>query len=162
MKALTQELKSLSFSVTLCHGDELVSASGGFDDSFDDSTASSRLREPTAFNCAGKMSDIVPVKLQAALIRGFDVQQFTFSRSLTSSRTALELSSAPLVLVNVTYLVADADPAVEDLLNELPSYTTSAWTPRRYSKTVVMFSTVPTAPLLVRQTLAHVTLRVVD
>lgn len=62
------------------------------------------------------MSRTVPVKLRFALKKSADVQRLTFPRSETPSHTVLQVSSGPPALTIISYLVADGDLAVEDLL----------------------------------------------
>lgn len=104
----------------MCDGEESIEAIGRPDDGSDESIVSSKLAEKAVLNGIGKMSKIPLVKLQVALKEGEEAKEFSFSRSWTTPRTILQLSSGPLALVNVTYLVADAQLAVEDLLIGLP------------------------------------------
>lgn len=50
-----------------------------------------------------------------ALKKGASAQKLFFSKTWTPSRIILRLSAGPLVLVNVMFLVSDAELAVEKL-----------------------------------------------
>lgn len=111
---------SSSFTVTLCDGNECMAAQGRADDGSDESIVSSTVAEKAVLNGIGKLTKIDPVFLQVALKQGDNAEKFTFSRTWTPPRTVLQLLVGPLALVNVTYLVADADLAAESLLIGLP------------------------------------------
>lgn len=116
----SQLLASPSFQVNVMDGTESMTANGRTDDGSDESIVSSRFAEKAVLNGIGKMTKIDKVSLQVALKEDETAQSFTFSRRWTPPRTVLRLVAGPLALVNVTFLVADADLAVEDLLIGLP------------------------------------------
>ena len=62
------------------------------------------------------MSKIDKVTVQVALKEGTNAQQFTFSRSWTVPRVVMHLAAGQRALLNVRFLVADADITGEDLL----------------------------------------------
>lgn len=113
-------ISTASFPITLEDGAESITATGRTDDGSDESIASPKLAECAVLDGIVKRSKIEEVTLQVALKEGDSAQLFTFSRSWTPPRTILRLAAGPLALVNVTYLVADDDLAVEDLLIGLP------------------------------------------
>lgn len=51
---------------------------------------------------------------------GKEAEAFSFSRSWTASRIILHLAVGKIDLLNVTFLVADAEKARRDLLIDLP------------------------------------------
>lgn len=109
-----------SCPITVSDGQAAINAIGRCDDGSDDSTVSSSLAERAAVRGVGKITAITPVRLSVALKAGQDPETFSFSRSWTSLRTVLHLSSGQLALSNVTFLVADGDLPCEDLLVGLP------------------------------------------
>lgn len=118
---MTEKLsRTGSVQVELQDGSETVNARGRADDGSDESIVSSRIAEQAVLNGVGKMAKITPITLQVALKSGANAETFTFSRSWTPPRLVLKLSAGPLALLNVRFLVADADLAVEDLLIGLP------------------------------------------
>lgn len=96
------------------------SSIGRTDDGSDQSTISSKLAESAVCRGIGKMTPIDTISLQAALKDRKDVEKYSFSRSITVPRTVLHLAAGPLALVNVSFLVADGELAVQDLLFGLP------------------------------------------
>lgn len=120
LKPPARSFCSSSFAVKISDGTESVTASGRADDGSDESIVSPKVAENAVLNGIGKFKKIPPISLQVALKDGDDPQKFTFSRTWTPPRTVLLLSAGPLALVNVTFLVADADLSVEDLLIGLP------------------------------------------
>ena len=109
-----------SCTITLSDGRATLDAQGRCDDGSDDSIVSPTLAERAALKGIGKIRAIEPVRLQVALKSGSEAASFSFSRTWTSPRTVLHLSSGQLALANVTYLVADDDLACEDILIGLP------------------------------------------
>lgn len=90
------------------------------DDGSDKSIVSSKFAERAVLNGIGKMTKIDKVSLQLALKDADRAQLFTFSQTWTPPPTVLRSAAGPLALVNVTFLVADANLAAEDLLIGLP------------------------------------------
>lgn len=84
-------------------------ANGRTDDGTDESIVFSKFAERSVLNGIGKMTKIDKVSLQVALKDAYCAQSFTFSRTWTPPRTVLRLTAGPLALVNVTFLVADAN-----------------------------------------------------
>lgn len=111
---------SSSFEVEFVDGKESQTATGRTDDGADESIVSFRVAQCAVMNGIGKMKKISPITLQVALKEGSQATKFTFSRSSTVSSTVLKLSAGPLALLNIEYLVADGDLAVEDLLIGIP------------------------------------------
>lgn len=109
-----------SFSVKILDSTESVMASGQTDDGSDESIVSPKVAENAALNGIGKFKKISSISLQVPLKDGDDPQKFTFSSMWTPPGTVLLLSAGLLALVNVAFLVADADLLVEGLLIGLP------------------------------------------
>lgn len=101
-------------------GDEILDTVGRIDDGSDESIVSPHLAEKAVLNGIGKMAKIKPLSLQVALKEADDAQSFTFSGTGTPPRIVLRLSTGPLALNNVKFLVADVDLAAEDILIGLP------------------------------------------
>lgn len=120
LTALIKE-KYSSFTGTFCESDETMSASGRADDDSDESIVSAKVAEWPMWDGIGKMSKIARVPLQMALKRRDKAQKATFLWTWMPPHTVLRLAAAdPLAVVNALFLFADANLAVEDLLNELP------------------------------------------
>lgn len=105
-----------TLNVTFCDGSESMTESGRADEGSDETIISARIAESATFNGIGKMAKITPVTLQVALKQEAEAERFSFSRTWTAPRTVLQVSAGPLAMVNVTYLVAYADLAVEGFL----------------------------------------------
>jgi len=103
-------------SMTVTDGTKSIDATGRCDDGSDESIVSPKLVERAMSNGLGKIKQIAPTWMQVSLRSGKQAERFSFSRTWTAPRTVLHLSSGPLALVNITYLVADDDLACEDLL----------------------------------------------
>lgn len=111
---------SSTFDVTFSDDNEGYAAEGREDDGADETIISSRIAQYAVLNVIGKMIKLPPITLQVALKYSSDGARFSFSRTWTALRTVLKLTSGPLALLNLQYLVADADLDVEDLLLGLP------------------------------------------
>ena len=109
-----------SCPITVSDGQAAIKAIGRCDDGRDEIIVSPSLAERAAVRGVGKITAITPVRLSVALKAGQDPETFSFSRSWTSPRTVLHLSSGQLALSKVTFLVADDDLSCEDLLLGLP------------------------------------------
>lgn len=103
-----------------CEGDETISATERADGDFDESIVSSKVAESAVWNYIVKMSKIASVSLQVALKDGDEAKKFTFSPMWTPPSTLLWIATGLLARVNVTFVVADANLSVEDLLIGLP------------------------------------------
>lgn len=109
-----------SFSVTLSDGKEFLTTNGHTGNGSDESIASFNLAESAAYLGIGKITKNDPISLQVALKNGEDTQKVSFLKTITAPRAVLRLAAASLVSANVSFLIADADLAVEDLLIDLP------------------------------------------
>lgn len=97
-----------------------MTAHGRTDDGSDESIVSPKFAEQALLNGIGKLTKIDQVTLQVALKDGESAQEFSSSRTWTPPCTVLCLAAGPLALVNVTFLVANADLSAEELLIGLP------------------------------------------
>lgn len=116
LKSFSRIPESSSVIVILSDGNESVTANGRTDDGSDESIVSTKLVEPAVRSGIGKMKKIDTLSLQVAPKDGGDAKEFTFSSTRNSPRTTLELAAGPLALINITFLVADVNLAVEDFL----------------------------------------------
>lgn len=91
------------------------------DDGSDKYIVSEKLAEGAVLTGIGRMANIDQVAIQVARKYGDAAQSFTFSRVWTLPRTILKLCPVPLALVNVSFLVVDADITAEDLLVGFPT-----------------------------------------
>ena len=89
---------------------------GRCDDGSDETIASPRVAKTAAISGVGRLKKIKPIQLQVALKQGADAQSFTFSREWHVPRLQLHISTVPLVLRNISFLVDDDDLSEEDLL----------------------------------------------
>lgn len=78
------------------------------------------MAESAALDGIVKMTKIDHFALQVSLNDRENAQKVSFSHTWTPLRTVLPLAAGPLALVNVIFLVADADLAVENSLIRLP------------------------------------------
>ena len=97
-----------------------ITCTGRCDDGSDQSIAIPQLAESSVLNGVGKFRPIKPVKVQVAFKTNDSTQRFTASREWVVPRLILGLSAGPLALLNVAFLVTDAQLADEDLLIGLP------------------------------------------
>ena len=89
---------------------------GRTDDGSDDTIVSPRVAEAGVLKGMGKFVKIKPVPLQVALCDNNEATKFTFSRTCIVPMVVMHLSAGQLALLNVIFLVADANIAFEDLL----------------------------------------------
>lgn len=116
----TETQNTPSMTIRIEDGDESLKTVGPTDDGSDESIVSLRLAEKAVLEGIGRKTKIQSLSLQVALKEDDDAQSFTFSRAWTPPRIVLRLSTGPLALTNVKFLVADADLAAEDILIGLP------------------------------------------
>lgn len=116
----TIENGDTSCSVILADGKTTITATGRCDDGSDDTIISPKMAERAAIAGIGKISSIVPVTLQAALMDGEAAQTFKFYRTWSCSRVVLQLGVGKFALLNVTFLVADGNLSTGDPIIGLP------------------------------------------
>lgn len=102
--------------ITLKDDNATLPCIGRCDDGADESIASPRLAEAAVLSGIGKLKKINPVTVQVALKDQSDAQKFKFSREWAVPRLVLHLSVGPPALLNVTFLVVDAELAENDIL----------------------------------------------
>lgn len=90
------------------------------DNGSDQWIVSPKLADAAVFNGNGKFKKIPLILLQLALKDSEEKKSFTLSRIWTPLHATLFLTAGPLLLANVSYLVTNAELAVEDLLLGLP------------------------------------------
>lgn len=112
---------SLSPSIKFTSSNEIspMTACGRTDDGNNESIVSPKLAEKAVLNGIEKMTKFDKVCLQVALKNGSSAETF-FSPTWTPPCVVLKLISGPLALVNVTFLVVDADLFAEGLSIGLP------------------------------------------
>ncbi len=93
-----------------------MEASGRCYDGSDDSIASSAIAEKGAIQGIGRIKKVDPVKMQVALKKDSEANEFTFSRVWVVPRTVLKLLSEKLGIMNISFLVADEELAAESIL----------------------------------------------
>lgn len=114
------DLSNPSFTITAMDGKESISGKGRADDGSDETIASSKFATNCVLNGVGKFSKIQPIKIQVALKDDSEAKIFNFSKVWTVPRIVLRLTTGPLALVNVTFLIPDDELAAEDVLLGLP------------------------------------------
>lgn len=82
-----------------------------FEDGSEDKIALQKLAEAAVVKEIGLITAIKPVKVQVALKHGETAQSFSFSRMLTLTRLILQLESGQIDLINLCFLVVDANIA---------------------------------------------------
>lgn len=107
----------------------------------------------------GKIKRIMLVTIRVALGQEEKEQEINFSRSCTSPRTTVQLSSGQLALTNISYLVADDHLCWEDILLGLRVLHNLRIDSQSLLERSATLLTVLTAPrcktLLLAQTEAH-------
>lgn len=86
------------------------------DDGSDDSLVPPKIASAAVIAGIGFIQPIKPWKPYVALKKGDNAQCFTFSRVWKVPRAVLQLSSGKLVVLNISYLVADDDRSSTGLL----------------------------------------------
>lgn len=109
-----------SCPITISDGNVSVKGTGRCDDGSDETIASPQIAEKAVLKGIGRFEAITPVKIQVALTTSAEPELFTFSRKWNAPRIVMELSSGRLALHNVSFLVADAHLACEDILFGYP------------------------------------------
>ena len=89
--------------------DVSIACSGRCDDGSDETLISPRVAETAVLKGIGRLNKIDKVVVQVALKECDTAQQFSLSRSSTVPRVVMDLAARQLALLNVKFLVADAD-----------------------------------------------------
>lgn len=107
-------------NITLKDDNASMHCSGRCDDGSDESIVSTTLAEAAVLKGIGRLRSVKPVKVRVAIKSGDEAQQFTANRRWEVPRLLLKLAAGPLALLNVSFIVLDAQLAAEDLLIGLP------------------------------------------
>lgn len=80
----------------------------------------SKIAEHAVLNGMGKMTKIDSATLQVVLKDSTEAEKLKYSLIYAAPQTVLRLATGSPALLNVEFLVADAERTVEDLLIGLP------------------------------------------
>ena len=101
--------------MTVVDGTSKLQCHGRCDDGSDETLVSPRIAEKAVIQSIGRLHQISPITVQVAL-KDEKAQTFTFSRTWKVPRLVLQLAAGQRALLNVNFLVADADLIGEDML----------------------------------------------